>query len=40
MRRADFSETVAPFNRSDLAELLDTVEWIQTNDYLIRGTYE
>ena len=27
-----------PFNRADLAELLDTVEWIQENDYPIRGT--
>lgn len=28
-----------PFNRSDLVELLDTVIWIQENDYPIRGTY-
>ncbi|MEM1158472.1 MAG: redoxin domain-containing protein [Verrucomicrobiota bacterium] len=28
-----------PFNRSDLTELLDTVIWIQENDYPIRGTY-
>ena len=28
-----------PFNRSDLAELLDTVIWIQENNYPIRGTY-
>jgi len=28
-----------PFNRADLAELLDTVEWIQENDYPIRGTF-
>ncbi|MGB0370325.1 MAG: redoxin domain-containing protein [Opitutales bacterium] len=28
-----------PFNRSDLAELLDTVIWIQENDYPIRGTF-
>lgn len=28
-----------PFNRADLAELLDTVEWIQENDYPIRGTH-
>ncbi len=34
----DISNT--PFNRSDLEELLDTVEWIQENDYPIRGTYE
>jgi len=34
----DISNT--PFNRSDLDELLDTVEWIQTNNYPIRGTYE
>ncbi len=29
-----------PFNRADLAELLDTVEWIQANNYPIRGTFE
>lgn len=34
----DISNT--PFNRSDLDELLETVEWIQENDYPIRGTYE
>lgn len=34
----DISNT--PFNRSDLVELLDTVEWIQENDYPIRGTYK
>ena len=34
----DLSNT--PFNRSDLDELLETVEWIQKNDYPIRGTYE
>ena len=34
----DISNT--PFNRSDLVELVDTVEWIQQNDYPIRGTYE
>ncbi|MEM9445281.1 MAG: peroxiredoxin-like family protein [Verrucomicrobiota bacterium] len=34
----DISNT--PFNRADLSELLDTVEWIQDNDYPIRGTYE
>lgn len=34
----DISNT--PFNRSDLEELVDTVEWIQANDYPIRGTYE
>lgn len=28
-----------PFNRADLEELLDTVIWIQENDYPIRGTY-
>ena len=28
-----------PFNRSDLVDLLDTVIWIQENDYPIRGTY-
>ncbi|QQL45344.1 peroxiredoxin-like family protein [Sulfuriroseicoccus oceanibius] len=28
-----------PFNRADLAELLDTVEWVQENDYPIRGTH-
>jgi len=28
-----------PFNRADLAELLDTVIWVQENDYPIRGTY-
>ncbi len=34
----DISNT--PFNRADLDELLETVEWIQENDYPIRGTYE
>ncbi len=34
----DISNT--PFNRADPVELLDTVEWIQQNDYPIRGTYE
>ena len=34
----DISNT--PFNRSDLDELVDTVEWVQANDYPIRGTYE
>lgn len=34
----DISNT--PFNRSDLGELLETVEWIKENDYPIRGTYE
>lgn len=29
-----------PFNRADLAELYDTVDWIQKNDYPIRGTFE
>lgn len=28
-----------PFDRADLAELLDTVEWVQENDYPIRGTH-
>lgn len=34
----DISNT--PFNRADLGELLETVEWIQENNYPIRGTYE
>ncbi len=34
----DISNT--PFNRADLGELLETVEWIQANHYPIRGTYE
>ncbi|NKB80843.1 MAG: redoxin family protein [Nitrospirales bacterium] len=34
----DISNT--PFNRSNPEELLETVEWIQENDYPIRGTYE
>ena len=34
----DMSNT--PFNRSDPEELLDTLQWIQENDYPIRGTYE
>ncbi len=34
----DISNT--PFNRSDLMELLDTVEWVRANNYPIRGTYE
>ena len=34
----DISNT--PFNRSDLSELIETVEWIKDNDYPIRGTYE
>ena len=34
----DISNT--PFNRSDLGELVETVEWIQQNNYPIRGTYE
>ncbi len=29
-----------PFNRSDPEELIDTLKWIQENDYPIRGTYE
>lgn len=28
-----------PFNRADLSELLETVEWIDENDYPIRGTH-
>ncbi|MCB1089076.1 MAG: AhpC/TSA family protein [Verrucomicrobiae bacterium] len=28
-----------PFNRADLAELLDTVEWVKENNYPIRGTH-
>ncbi len=34
----DISNT--PFNRADLGELVETIEWIQENDYPIRGTYE
>jgi len=34
----DISNT--PFNRADLGELVETVEWIIENDYPIRGTYE
>jgi peroxiredoxin len=34
----DISNT--PFNRSDPDELVDTLKWIQENDYPIRGTYE
>jgi len=34
----DISNT--PINRSDLEELLETVEWIHQNNYPIRGTYE
>ena len=33
----DVSNT--PFNRSDLDELLKTIEWIKENNYPIRGTY-
>lgn len=29
-----------PFNRSDLGELLKTIEWIKENDYPNRGTYK
>jgi len=29
-----------PFNRADLSELLETIEWVQENDYPIRGTYQ
>jgi peroxiredoxin len=32
----DMSNT--PFNRSDPEELIDTLKWIQENDYPIRGT--
>ena len=28
-----------PFNRADLSELLETLEWIDENDYPIRGTH-
>ncbi|MEM9158000.1 MAG: redoxin domain-containing protein [Verrucomicrobiota bacterium] len=28
-----------PFNRADLSELLETVEWVRENNYPIRGTY-
>lgn len=28
-----------PFNRADLSELLESVEWIDENDYPIRGTH-
>jgi len=34
----DISNT--PFNRSDLGELVENIEWIQENNYPIRGTYE
>lgn len=34
----DISNT--PFNRAELTELLDTVQWIQENDYPIRGTFQ
>ena len=34
----DISNT--PFNRADLLELVETVEWIRANDYPIRGMYE
>ncbi len=34
----DISNT--PFNRSNLGELVETIEWIQENNYPIRGTYE
>ncbi len=34
----DISNT--PFNRADLQELVETVEWIRANNYPIRGTYE
>ncbi|MEO0795316.1 MAG: peroxiredoxin-like family protein [Verrucomicrobiota bacterium] len=33
----DISNT--PFNRADLKELVETVEWIRDNNYPIRGTY-
>ena len=28
-----------PFNRADLAELLDTMEWVKENNYPIRGMH-
>lgn len=28
-----------PFNRADLSELLESVEWIDENNYPVRGTY-
>ncbi len=28
-----------PFHRTELKELLETIEWVQENDYPIRGTY-
>lgn len=28
-----------PFNRADLGELLETVEWVRENNYPIRGTF-
>ena len=28
-----------PFNRADLSELLESVVWIDENDYPIRGTH-
>ncbi len=34
----DISNT--PFHRADLVEVVETVEWIQENNYPIRGTYE
>jgi len=34
----DVSNT--PFNRSNLGELVETIEWIKENEYPIRGTYE
>ncbi|MEK9629256.1 MAG: hypothetical protein VW455_09575 [Nitrospinota bacterium] len=34
----DISNT--PFNRAELGELVETVEWIRENDYPIRGTFE
>ena len=34
----DISNT--PFNRADLGELLETVEWIIETGYPVRGTYE
>ncbi|MFD2256005.1 peroxiredoxin-like family protein [Luteolibacter algae] len=29
-----------PFNRADLGELIESVQWVQENDYPIRGTFE
>ncbi len=29
-----------PFNRADLSELVETVEWVRENNYPIRGNFE